>query len=258
MLCFFDIDGTLWDYKNYIPDSAKEAIKKAQKNGHKCFINTGRARAYVHNKELLDIGFDGIISSCGCMIEYDSKIIFNHLIEKEDCIKTITSVKKHGFKPILEGPNYLYMNRSDFKGDLYGEKVMAEMGNKLLDIKENWGNWEMNKLSCACDSPSRDECFNDLSDLYDYMLHSSSIVEMVPKGFNKGTGIHKVCSLLNDDVKNTIAFGDSINDREMLLAAEISVAMGRATDETKEISDYVTSNLEDDGIWKAMKHYCII
>ena len=41
MVLFFDIDGTLWDYKNYIPESTKKAIKLAQQNGHKCFINTG-------------------------------------------------------------------------------------------------------------------------------------------------------------------------------------------------------------------------
>ena len=54
MILFFDIDGTLWDYKNYIPDSTKLAIKKAQENGHHCFINTGRARAFVHDKDLRD------------------------------------------------------------------------------------------------------------------------------------------------------------------------------------------------------------
>ncbi len=258
MILFFDIDGTLWDYKNYIPESTKKAIKLAQENGHKCFINTGRARSFVYNEELLGMGFDGIVSSCGCMIEYNGEVVFNKLLSKEDSIRTLEAMKKHGFKPILEGPAYLYMNRSDFEGDMYGEKVMAEMGDRLLSIDDNWGNWEMNKLSCICDTPTRDECFEELSDLFDYMLHTDTIVEMVPKGFNKGTGIIEICKILREDVKNTVAFGDSINDKEMLETAEIAVAMGRASDETKALADIVTDYLEDDGIWNAMKKLKLI
>ena len=258
MILFFDIDGTLWDYKNYIPDSTKKAIKLAQENGHKCFINTGRARAFVYNKELLSLGFDGIVSSCGCMIEYNGDVVFNRIINREDSIRTIEAMKRHSFKPILEGPTYLYMNRSDFEGDMYGEKVMAEMGERLLSIDDNWGNWEMNKLSVICDLATRDACFEELSDLYDYMLHSDTIAELVPKGFNKGTGIIEICKILGEDPHNTVAFGDSINDKEMLETAGTAVAMGRASDETKALADIVTTYLEDDGIWNAMKQLKLI
>ncbi len=258
MILFFDIDGTLWEYKKYIPDSTRKAIKIAQENGHHCFINTGRARAFVHNEDLLSIGFDGIVSACGCMIEYKGETLFNRIISKDETIRTVETVNKHGFKTILEGPRYLYMDKPDFKGDMFGEKVIDEMGDGLLGITDNWGNWEINKLSCICDSPTRDQCFDELSDLYDFMLHTDTIVEMVPTGFNKGTGVLKVCELLNEDPKNTMAFGDSINDKEMLQTAGIAVAMGRSTDETKALADYVTANLEDDGIWKALKKYQLI
>ena len=111
----------------------------------------------------------------------------------------------------------------------------------------------MNKLSCICDSPTRDQCFEELSDIYDYMLHSETIVEMVPKGFNKGTGIQEVCELLGCDISETVAFGDSINDKEMLEVAGTSVVMGRASDDVKKLGTIVTDNLEDDGIWRALE-----
>ena len=258
MLCFFDIDGTIWDYRNYIPESTRKAIKLAQKNGHKCFLNTGRSRAFVYNKDLLGIGFDGIITACGSMIEYRGETVYNRLIDRDDCIRTLEAVQRHGFKAILEGPEYLYMDRKDFEGDMYGEKVMKEMGDRLLPITENWGNWTMNKLSCECGSPTRDQCFEELSGLYDYMLHNEHIVEMVPKGFNKGKGIIEVCEFLHEDIADTIAFGDSINDKEMLETAGISVAMGNATDAVIELADHVTTNILEDGIWNAMKHYQVI
>ena len=58
---FFDIDGTLWNYDKYIPDSTRVAIKKLRENGHLAFICSGRARAFIQDKDLLSLGFDCII-----------------------------------------------------------------------------------------------------------------------------------------------------------------------------------------------------
>ena len=258
MILFFDIDGTLWDYKNYIPESTKEGIRRAKANGHKCFINTGRARAFVRSKELLGIGFDGIVSACGCMIEYDGKTIYNRLIGREDAIRTVETTRRYGFKLILEGPEHLYMDRKDFEGDMYGEKVMAEMGDRLRGVTDCWGYWEINKLSCATTGCDAKSCFAELEDIYDFMIHSADVVEIVPKGFNKGTGIEKVCELLGEDVHNTFAFGDSINDMDMLRTAGTGIAMGRCVDEIANIADFVTTHLENDGIWNALKKYELV
>ena len=260
MVLFFDIDGTLWDYNNNIREKTRLAIRAARENGHKCFINTGRARGFVTNKELLSIGFDGIVSACGTMIEYNGEVIFNRIIPKEDAIRTVETVRKYGFRPILEGPKYLYMDKSDFAGDMYGEKVMQEMGEHLRGIEENWGNWEMNKLSCATDvsKEERNACYKELLDLYSYIIHSDTVVEMVPKGFDKGTGIKKVCELLGEDIKNTFSFGDSINDKEMLIAAGTGVAMGGTYHDLSDYADYITLPLDEDGIYHAMKHFELI
>lgn len=45
---FLDVDGTLCNYEGVIPESAKQAIKQARKNGHKVYICTGRSRAEVY------------------------------------------------------------------------------------------------------------------------------------------------------------------------------------------------------------------
>ncbi len=260
MILFFDIDGTIWNYKNEIPQSTIEAIRRARKNGHKCFLNSGRSRAFIYNENLLGIGFDGIVSACGTMIEHEGNVIYNRLIPKEDAIRTVETVRKYGFKAILEGPKHLYMERSDFEGDMYGEKVIAEMGSNLRGIDECWGEWEIEKLSCATEvsEDERKKCYDELSDLYHYMIHNDFVVEMVPKGFDKGTGIEKVCELLGEIIEDTFAFGDSINDREMLIAAGVGVAMGNYRGDTASFADYVTTDLEKDGIYNALMHFGLI
>ena len=81
-LLFFDVDGTIWDYNNYIPESTVEAIARAKQNGHLCFINSGRSRAFIREKNLLDVGFDGIVSGGGTMIEYEGKVIYRRNFPK--------------------------------------------------------------------------------------------------------------------------------------------------------------------------------
>lgn len=47
---FIDIDGTLVDYENNLPDSAVEAIQRARKNGHRVYVCTGRSKAEVYQQ----------------------------------------------------------------------------------------------------------------------------------------------------------------------------------------------------------------
>ena len=68
---FFDIDGTLWDFKMNIPESTKEALKELRKNGHYAFLCSGRSRSNIKSPKLLALGFDGIVAACGTHIEFE-------------------------------------------------------------------------------------------------------------------------------------------------------------------------------------------
>lgn len=249
---FFDIDGTLWDRHNMIPESTIRAIRQASANGHKTFICSGRSRGYITAPELLGIGFDGIVSACGTMIEFEGREIFSRSIPVDIVEQSIMTVRSFGFRPILEGKEYIYMEESEFGDDPYGRKLFAELKERCKPIDSLWGRWDINKFSCATDDLDTRECFQILSPFYDFIVHNPRIVEMVPKGYSKGTGLIHTCQLLGSDPQDSVAFGDSVNDLDMFRAAGTAVAMGNGSDEAKACADIVTADLKDDGIEKAL------
>ena len=71
---FFDIDGTiLSEITHKIPESALEALHKAQENGHKTFINTGRTICSVPPM-IKRISFDGFLCGCGTQLVAHERI----------------------------------------------------------------------------------------------------------------------------------------------------------------------------------------
>ena len=271
-ILFFDIDGTLWTMDGHIPESTREAIRKVRENGHLVFINSGRTRGYIRDPKLFSLGLDGIVSGCGTMIEAnalcrgmsdcrrdisrtveDENVIFYRRMSEEESQRVVDIVRRYRMKPILEGRDYLYMDLADFAGDRYAEYVRRQMGDALRTISGNRGNWEISKLSCDMKDADKAACFAELEGDYTMIVHNEAVVEMVPKGFDKGTGIREVCALLDTDIQDTYAFGDSMNDFEMIEAAGCGVVMGGGADVVKEKADFVTKELREDGIYYACR-----
>ena len=55
-----------------------------------------------------------------------------------------------------------------------------------------------------------------------------------------------------------MAFGDAFNDIPMFKETGISVAMGNAKPEVKQIADHVTDDIDQDGLYQALRHFQLI
>ncbi|MBR4721272.1 MAG: HAD family phosphatase [Clostridia bacterium] len=243
---FIDIDGTLADESGINPKNA-EAILKARELGHYVFINTGRAKSWIYPELLSYISFDGIISGMGTLIEIGGKTIFEKLIDRdfvyeaakrflntENCF--FISGVEHGFilnpLPFFEKWHFNTIdNPDDFKGKYKNEKIQKiEMFGR--NISEDDKQFLASHL-----------------DVYEHSVY----IEASPKDCSKAKAIDTVLDYLGIDKRNSIAIGDSINDIEMLKSTGISVAVGNAIDEVKEIADFISTPCRDGGVGYAIE-----
>ena len=108
-----------------------------------------------------------------------------------------------------------------------------------------------------------DDIVKELSDVCDITgssLEQKALTdgEITMKGINKSYGMRKYLELHGLSREDTIAFGDGPNDLDMIEYAGIGVAMGNARQELKDIADYVTKDISDNGIKYAMEHFGLI
>lgn len=254
---FFDIDGTLWNEHMQIPQSAITAIQALRKNGNYAFICSGRSRANICNRELLGIGFDGVVAACGAHIEYNGKLIYEQLMTAEEVETALSIVKKYNLLDIFEGPKYLYVDDEDFHDDDYVVYLRRELGTAIKCITGT-KCIEANKFSVDLKGAPVSIVAAEFEKIFDVISHNDWLLEIMPKGHSKATGIAKICELLDIPRENTYAFGDSANDLEMLNLVAHGVAMGNGTREAKQAAEYVTTHIMEDGIKNGLMHYGLI
>ena len=84
------------------------------------------------------------------------------------------------------------------------------------------------------------------------------MMEGVPKGYNKVSGIRLLCEVAGVAKESIYAFGDSVNDIEMLQYAACGIAMGSGSQEAKNAANFVTKSIHEDGIYYAWRFFSLI
>ena len=257
---FFDIDGTLWDENMVVPESTKQAIRQLQNKGHKAFVCTGRAMGNVNDPQFDEIGFDGFVAACGNHVEMNGNVLYERNMSYED-VKAIYDASRQYHMPIIyEGTQYQWLDREGFDGDSYIDYIVEKLKDVAVYLDEcELDEIHANKFSALVKENTDYDAIKDvLEDSFDFMDHGDGIIEAVPKGTSKATGIEWLCKYLGVAIEDTYALGDSINDIEMLRFVGHSIAMGNASPVAKETAEYITTNIHEDGVLNALKHYNLI
>lgn len=259
-IIFFDIDGTIIseDKNSFIPESTLKAISSAQKNGCYTYVNTGRTLCNIE-KRIRDINFDGYICGCGTYIEHQGKNIFYHKTPDNICRFIEDSIKRSGAVPVYEGRDALYYDES-FESNKRLVSFRNEFLKKNVPLLRMGENPEFNFdkfIAWTNDNTDRELFETAVSSHYTMIDRGRGLFENVPLGFSKARGIYKILEILDIDIKNAYAIGDSMNDLSMLQAVPNSIAMGQGKSVHKYVS-YITTDIYNDGIWNALKHFELI
>lgn len=256
---FFDIDGTIYDYRKGSPESTIKAINLLKEKGHLPIICTGRSRAMVSDR-IMDMGFSGIIAGCGTYIEYNNEVLFEQELIDDDVDKLLEVFKEHQCYPIFEGNQALYIDEEDLPDYLLKliPYLHKETDGRVKSIRKH------RPIASKVTVRPRDmgeflTAQKLLDDRFDYIYHEAdNAAEVIPKGYSKAVGIKHFIDMFGIDKGDTYAFGDSPNDIEMLKFVEYGVAMGNSTQDVLDITKYHTKDMFDDGIYFWLKENGLI
>ena len=261
-IAFLDLDNTFWTEEG-VPESALEAIQRAQANGHLVFSNTGRARAGT--RDLEPYGLDGRCYAAGAEAFLGGKKIVDEPLGVEASKLLCHTLDVGQGILIAEGGDRCFIR-------VYDEPMFRQLFETLARIDDPFiDHPEISTMS--------DE---DHAQVYKYSLWIAGgvpqeVKDSMPQGYRettmgdateftqvghtKATALDTVRSALeqrNGLTYQTMALGDSGNDIPMLRAADIGICMGNGTDAAKDAADYVTSAITDDGLYHAFEHFGLI
>lgn len=266
-LIFLDIDGTLTrPGENIPPDSAIDAIHKARSKGHKVFLCTGR------NPDMLmpvfKLGFDGMISCAGGYVAVGmdaSEVLFDCPMTEHQRDVALKSLHDNGVFCTIEAKDGSWgdENLGDFLKNQSEGNSEIERWRKALS--ENLGIKPMStydgspvyKVVIMCEKNSQlDEAKELLGHEFDFVIQEVKAYnclngELINKKFNKGLGVDLIMKKFGVEKRDTIGFGDSMNDLEMMRTVGTSVCMANGAEALKKLADMVCPSVSDDGIARA-------
>ncbi len=253
-IIFFDIDGTLVDNVGKpMPESAKEAIRQAQANGHICVINTGRTQALMGREIMEQLEFDGYLMGCGTMVVYHGKELLHHTFTEEETLRIMEGLERHEIDVLFEGTEAIF-------GKPVEEFRYAAFRNYVGRMEGfSYCAWELapgrfDKFYAYVDDVANMDAFaEEFGDFLDFIDRERGFFEVVPKGYSKASAISELAKKLHIPMEDTVAIGDSNNDIPMLQCAGISIGMGNSTQNVLNMVDYVTTDVDKDGIRNALK-----
>ena len=252
---FFDIDGTLVSFRTHcVPDSAVRALKQLRANGIKVFIATGRHRATIDN--LGDLEFDGYVTMNGAYCFSGNDVIWKEPVPRSDIENMVKYQKEvRAFPVFFLCEDSIFANFfNDEARELMELIHFPEPDLAPIDSVTDRDVFQMVSFFSQCDE----------KEIMSYLPHCSgarwypTFSDIVSSGASKSNGIRKVLDYFGFTGRESMAFGDGGNDISMLETAGTSVAMGNASDRVKAAADYVTSDVDNDGVANALKHFGII
>ena len=270
-LIAFDLDGTLLDGRKNIPEENLRALRAAAAAGALLVPATGRI--YTGVPELLrqlPVARYFITINGACAYDaVEDKNLYASELSVDCCLRLISYMDRLPAIYDCYQDNWGYISRDMFEkaGDYIPDpgimKMMRELRtpvDSLADTLRQKGRPVQKMQMHFQDMDERKRQLKLVAERFPETAVSSSLpwnIEINSAGATKGQALKALCSALDIDLGDVLAFGDGSNDLDMLRTAGIGVAMGNAVEEVKAAADWVAPNNEEAGvaagIWRIME-----
>ena len=255
---FFDIDGTLVSFKSHrIPQSTVDALEQAKKNGVEVYISTGRPKQIINNLGQIEHLIDGYITTNGARCFVEDTLVSQHAILPSDVKKIIEAADRDNYPAIV-------VSESRFAIHHYTDEVY-EIFCKGLGVDSSVFVTDINSLDDEAILQVTPFCTVEQEALLMPTLENCTsgrwhpaFTDITARGADKGKGLHAMADYLGLNIEETMAFGDGGNDISIIKEAGVGVAMGNAGENLKQVADFITTHVDEDGVRNALLEYGVI
>lgn len=249
-IAFFDIDGTLVDEEKRIPEDAIEAIRRLKEQGIEPVIATGRA-PYFFQDLAKQIGIESYVSLNGAYVRYRGEDLYESKIPVEVLEKLVGLAGKNGHELVFEGKN-TYFATSPEHPFVYEAVASLKVVHPEADA-DFWKKEGIYQVFLHCESQEEHLYPSELPELRFVRWHSKAM-DVLPNTGSKAEGIKALLDTLGIAPEEAIAFGDGLNDKEMLQFVGLGIAMGNSHKELIPYADYVTTNVDEGGVKNGLEY----
>lgn len=271
-IIFLDVDGTLVDYENRLPLSALDAVEKARGKGHLVYLVTGRSKAELYG-DISALEYDGFIGGNGSYIEVGQQVIKEETLSVMQTKEIVDWLHERGLAFYLEANSGLYgSDNFESRGKSTIQEYAKGKGQNVSTVREVFPELlvgvdlyrsDINKISfildCYQDFLDACERFPDLKPgTWGGVGESALFGDLTRNNINKGSAVRQLLAHLDIDPADSLAFGDAKVDIPMLEAAGVGVSMGNGGPEITAMADFITKDVNEDGIWHAFEHFQLL
>jgi Cof subfamily protein (haloacid dehalogenase superfamily) len=253
-----DLDGTLLRSDESISTRTREALAAATAAGAAHIVVTGRAVPWTRHI-LDDLDYRGLaVCGQGAQVYHagEQRLLTSVTLDRQLAGVALAKIEAE------VGPLYLAASRDGLDGEVIvgpGYTLTGALpATPFTDASDLWSA-PLNKIYVQHPTLSGDELADAANraagGFVSVTMAGEGIVELLPLGLSKATGLSLAARRLGLKAADTIAFGDMPNDIPMFAWAAHGVAMANAHEEVKAVADEVTASHEEDGIAVVLERF---
>ena len=255
---FVDIDGTLCDSRQRIPESALEALAQVREGGHRLFACTGRSAPEVYPR-FWEVGFEGLVGGAGGYTCVGNRVLLDERMPREH-VDVLTALWEDldAFY-IWQGPDQMGPSEGylDFFVPRAGQhpEDWIEYAQSITPFIVDIDGGAFTKVTAYVppEKASMQRVSAALPDGYRAIIGSVGAAgyvpfEVVPAHLSKAIGIRAICEHMGIPLSHTVALGDSDNDVEAVKAAGLGISIGGGCDDLVAVADIVAPAVGQGGL----------